>query len=308
MDGVTCEAMEASGVAPCLEHLRDARVTRTSQPMRVRRKERPKDGRTQGRVLGMPTMRDRVVQGALQVILEPMFAADVQPGSSGDRPKRSAHAAGERVAVAMARGKPRVIAGDLHASCDPIRHHVLLATVAPRSNDADVLHLFQGLLKASGSQGVPQGGVISPLLRHRYLTEVARMLERAQEVTRSGTYTYRTYARCADARGMCVEAHRRHDGLLQAVEQRLREALTVLQVTINEEQSRTVDLARGATFRCLGCDFRRVQSQRGAWRPWYTPRRQKRTALLGQVKELCRRHESQPVERVVDLINPILRG
>ena len=107
---------------------------------------------------------------------------------------------------------------------------------------------------------------------------------------------------------LCVEAHRRHAGRLHAVEPRLREALAVLAVTINEEKSRTVDLARGATCSVLGCDFRRVKSRRGAWRPWSTPMRKKRTALLGKLKEIFRRDESQPVERVVDLINPILRG
>jgi len=157
--------------------------------MRVRRKEIPQDGGTQVRVLGMPTMRDRVVQGALQLILEPIVAADVQPGSYGYRPKRSAHAAVERVAEAMARWKTRVIDVDLHAYCDHVRHHVLLAKVATRVNDADVMPLVKGILKASGRQGVPQGGVISPLLSHLYLTEVDRMLERAKEVTRSGTYT-----------------------------------------------------------------------------------------------------------------------
>ena len=105
-----------------------------------------------------------------------------------------------------------------------------------------------------------------------------------------------------------VDAHRRHDWLLQAVEHRLREELAVLQVTINEEKSRRVDLARGETFSFLGFAFRRVKSRRGAWHPWYTPRRKKRTALLGKVKEIFRRSESQPVERVVGLINPILRG
>jgi len=105
-----------------------------------------------------------------------------------------------------------------------------------------------------------------------------------------------------------VDAHRRHAWLLHAVEQRLREELAVLQVTLNEEKSRTVDLARGETFSFLGFDFRRVQSRRGVWRPWYTPMRKKRTALLRQLKAICRRYESQPVERVVDLINPMLRG
>ena len=105
-----------------------------------------------------------------------------------------------------------------------------------------------------------------------------------------------------------MDAHGRHDGLLHAVEQRLREALAVLHVTINEEKSRMVDLARGETFSWLGCDCRRVKSRRGAWRPWYTPRRKKRTALLQKLKEIFRRYESQPVKRVVDLLNPILRG
>ena len=189
IDGVTCEDIAARGVEPLREHRRDALVTRTYHPMRVRRKEIPQDGGTKGRVLGIPTMRDRVVQGALQLILEPLFEADLQPGSYGYRPQRSAHAAVERVAEAIARWKTRGLAVDRQAYCDNIRPHVLLAKVATRSNDADVMHLFQGILKASGSQGVPQGGVRSPLLRNLYLTEVDRMRERAKEVTRSGTYT-----------------------------------------------------------------------------------------------------------------------
>ena len=189
IDGVTLEDIEASGVQPLLEQRRDERVARTYQPMRVRRKAIPKDGGTKVRVLGMPTMRDRVVQGALQLILEPIFAADVQPGSSGYRPKRSAHAAVERVAEAIGSWKTRISDGDLQAYCDNVRHDVLFAKVAKRVNDADVMHLLKGILKASGSKGVPQGGVISPLLSTLSLTEVDRMLERAKEVTRSGTYT-----------------------------------------------------------------------------------------------------------------------
>jgi len=190
IDGVTFEDIEASGVEPFLEHIRDELVTRTYQPRRVRRKEIPKDGGTKVRVLGIPTIRDRVVQGALKVILEPIFEADFQPGSYGYRPKRSAHAAVERVAEAIASWKTRVIDVDLQAYFDNIRHHVLLAKVAARIDDADVMHLLQSILKASGSKGVPQGGVISPLLSNLYLTEVDRMLERAKEVTRSGKYTY----------------------------------------------------------------------------------------------------------------------
>ncbi len=308
VDGVTFEDIEASGVQPFLEQIRDELVARTYQPMRVRRKEIPKDGGTKVRVLGIPTIRDRVVQGALKLILEPIFEADFQPGSYGYRPKRSAHAAVERVAEAIASWKTRVIDVDLQAYFDNVRHHVLLAKVAKRVNDADVMHLVKGILKASGNKGVPQGGVISPLLSNLYLTEVDRMLERAKEVTRSGKYTYIEYARFADDMVILVDAHRRHDWLLQAVEQRLREELAVLEVTINEEKSRKVDLARGETFSFLGFDFRRVKSRRGAWRPWYTPTRKKRTALLRKLKEIFQHHESQPADRVIDLINPVLRG
>jgi RNA-directed DNA polymerase len=84
--------------------------------------------------------------------------------------------------------------------------------------------------------------------------------------------------------------------------------LAVLQVARNEEKSRIVDLAHGETFSFLGFDFRRVKSRRGVWRPWYTPRQKKRTALLRKLKDIFRRYESQPVDRVIDLINPILRG
>jgi RNA-directed DNA polymerase len=308
IDGVTFEDSEASGVEPFLEQIRDELVARTYQPMRVRRKAIPKDAGTKVRVLGIPTIRDRGVQGALKLILEPMFEADFQPGSYGYRPKRSAHAAVERVAEAIVSWKTRVIDVDLQGYFDNVRHHVLLAKVGKRINDAAVMHLLQGILKASGNKGVPQGGGISPLLSNLYLTEVDSMLERAQEVTRNGQYTYSEYARFADDMVIVVDGHGRHEGLLHAVEQRLRKELMVLQVTLNEEKSRTVDLARGETFSFLGFDFRRIKSRRGVWRPWYTPMRKKRTALLRKLKEIFRRYESQPVDRVVDLINPILRG
>ena len=93
------------------------------------------------------------------------------------------------------------------------------------------------MLKAGGNQGVPQGGVISPLLSNIYLTEVDRMLERAKEATRYGKYTYVEYARFADDLVILIDAHQRHDWLMAAVEKRLREELAELQVEINEEKS-----------------------------------------------------------------------
>ena len=127
--------------------------------------------------------------------------------------------------------------------------------MAQRIDDPDVMHLLKIMLKANGRCGVPQGGVISPLLSNLYLTEVDKMLERAKEVTRNGKYTYVEYARFADDLVILIDAHPRHGWLLGAVRKRLREELAALQVEINEEKSRTVDLCRGESFGFLGFDF-----------------------------------------------------
>jgi RNA-directed DNA polymerase len=140
---------------------------------------------------------------------------------------------------------------------------LLLAKVARRVNDPDVLAVLTQMLKASGNQGVPQGGVISPLLSNLYLTEVDRMLERAKAVTRSGQYTAVEYARFADDLVILVDAHPRHAWLLTAVTKRLREELASLQVEVNEDKSRLVDLTKGETFGFLGFTIRRLRSKRG---------------------------------------------
>jgi RNA-directed DNA polymerase len=150
--------------------------------------------------------------------------------------------------------------------------------------------------------------VISPLLSNLYLDEVDRMLERAKEVTRSGQYTYLEYVRYADDLVILVDAYPRHDWLLRAADKRLREELAKLHVEINEEKSRVVDLGKGESFGFLGFEFRRVRSLRGVWRPEYVPKLKKRTALLQKLRDIFRRFQSQPVGRVVALINPILRG
>src|ERR1700752_1916149 len=248
IDGVTFEAIEESGVEGFLKQIQGELVTNTYLPMQARKKEIAKDGGNKIRVLSIPAIRDRVVQGALKLILEPIFEADFQSGSFGYRPKKTAHDAIDRVARAIVQQKTRIIDFDLRAYFDNVRHDRLLAKVARRVDDVDVLHLLKIMLKANGKQVVPQGGVISPLLSNLYLTEVDRMLERAKETTRYGKYTYIEYARFADDLVILIDTHRRHDWLMGAVEKRLREELAELQVEINEEKSRNVDLGRGESF------------------------------------------------------------
>ena len=307
IDGVTFEAIEAGGVERFIGQIREELVTGEYLPLRNRRQEIPKDG-GKVRVLGIPAIRDRVVQGALKLIVEPIFEADFQAGSYGYRPRRSAHAAVKRVAEAIVSNKTRVIDVDLSSYFDNIRHHLLLEKVARRVNDGDVLALLKKILKANGKKGVPQGGVISPLLSNVYLNEVDRMLERAKATTREGQYTYVEYVRWADDLVILVDAYQRHDWLLAAVDKRLREELELLQVAVNEDKSRTVDLAKGDSFGFLGFEFRRVRSLRGVWRPQYSPQMKTRSALLRKLKKIFRRYRSQPVGRVVEIINPILRG
>ena len=137
IDGVTFDAIEAAGVEGFLAQIRDELVTVSYRPQRNRQRAIP----------------------------EPIFEADFQPGSCGYRPKRTAHAAVKLVADAIVRRKTHIIDFDLTAYFDNVRHDRLLEKVAARVNDDEVLHVLKMMLKTTGEKGVPQGGVISPLLR-----------------------------------------------------------------------------------------------------------------------------------------------
>jgi len=309
VDGVTFAAIEESGVDAFLEQIRSELVSRKYVPMPNRKKEIPKDGGKKVRVLGIPCIRDRVVQGALRLILEPIFEADFQPGSFGYRPGRKAYEAVDRVEEAIKQGKTRVIDLDLCAYFDNVKHHILLEKVAARVADRDVLHLLKLILKATGAKGVPQGGVISPLLSNIYLNEVDRMLEKVRRLTRERERTCVQYTRFADDLVVLVDGHPQHDRLLRQVSERIREELAKLEVEVNEEKSRTVDLEKGESFGFLGFDIRRVRSRSGRrWVPLTTPKLKKRTDLLARLKVVFRSLRSQPVQRVIAMINPIIRG
>jgi RNA-directed DNA polymerase len=307
IDGVTFEAIEAEGVKEFLEQLRKELEQHTYRPLRVRTVGIPKaNGGT--RQLSIPAIRDRVVQGALKLILEPIFEADFQPGSFGYRPKRSTSGAIQRVAEAILTNKTYVIDLDLRAYFDSVKHHLVLEKVAKRIDDDAVMGLLRMVLKASGKCGVPQGGVISPLLSNLYLNEVDQMLERAREVTRHRGFAVVEYARFADDLVVLVSAHPSQRWLYRVVEKRLREEFAKLEVEVNEEKSRRVNLKRGERFNFLGFDFWRVRSRADRWMPLIRPQLKKRTALLRQLKVVFRSLRSQPIRNVIEIINPILRG
>ena len=305
IDGVTFETIEKSGLDDFLSVIRDELVTCTYLPLSNRRKEIPK-GEGKVRVLGIPTIKDRVVQGALKLILEPIFEADFQDGSYGYRPKRSAHSAVNRVSEAVINGKTKVIDVDLEAYFDNVEHHILLRKVAQRVNDDKVMWLLKLILKANGKRGISQGSVISPLLANIYLNDVDKMLEKAKEITSRGKYTNIEYARFADDMVICINDD--YKWLTAAAYKRLTQELAKLKVKINSSKTRIVDLTKGHTFSFLGFVYRRVKTRKGKWAVVIIPKIKARTTLLRKLKGIFARFVSQPVSRVIYLINPILRG
>jgi RNA-directed DNA polymerase len=199
IDGVSFKDIEGDGVERFVDQLHKELVERTYRPHRLRKVVIPKAGGG-SRGLLIPTIRDRVVQGALKLIFEPIFEADFQPGSFGYRPKRSAHDAIERVSNAIVQGKTYVIDLDLRAYFDTVTHSLVLDKVAQRVDDDAILRLLKLMLKASGKRGVAQGGVISPLLSNLYLTEVDEILERMKRITAHGSWTALEWTRFADDR------------------------------------------------------------------------------------------------------------
>jgi len=307
IDGVTFEDIERGNVDEFLESIREQLVNKTYLPMRNRRKEIPK-GNGKVRTLGIPTIRDRVVQGALKLILEPIFESDFQEGSYGYRPARTAHQAVDKVSKAIVHGHTKVIDIDLAAYFDTVRHDILLKKVSDRIEDGEILHLLKLILKSSGKRGVPQGGVISPLLSNLYLNEVDKMLEKAKEVTRTGQYTHIEYARFADDLVILVSGHCKWNWLEKAAYQRVMEEFSKLGVQVNLEKTRVVDLKSGDAFEFLGFSFRRKRTLKGKMGVCKVPRMKARTALLSKLKEIFRNHRSQPIGRIIGLVNPILRG
>lgn len=149
VDGVTFEAIEAQGADALLEQIRDELIGRTYKPLPARRQAIPKDG-GKVRVLSIPAIRDRVAQGALKLILEPIFEADFQPGSFGYRPKRTAHDAVQRVAEAIVQQKTRVLDFDLRSYFDNVRRAVQRSIVSPFSNGIEE---FEGQRRTKDSLG-----------------------------------------------------------------------------------------------------------------------------------------------------------
>jgi RNA-directed DNA polymerase len=307
IDGKSFEDIEGEGVEGFLEGIRQGLLDRTYKPMPNRRVEIPKDkGKT--RMLGIPTIKDRVVQGALKLILEPIFEADFKDCSYGYRPKRHAHLAIDRVAKGILQGLTRVVDVDLSGYFDNIKHHILLEKVALRVQDDEIMHLLKLILKANGKKGVPQGGVISPLLSNLYLNEVDEMMEKAREVTRRKGYYNLDFIRSADDMVILVHGHPNEDWLIEKVQKRLKEELDKLQVQMNEEKTKVVNLKEGEYFSFLGFDIRLNKNREGKTYVSKTPRPKKRIEIGRRVKAVLKANWNKPMKEVIFSVNEVIRG
>jgi RNA-directed DNA polymerase len=307
IDRVTFEQVEKSNRTKFLREIESALKDGTYKPMPNRIVEIPKaDGKT--RTLGIATIRDRVVQAAVKLILEPIFESDFQEGSFGYRPMRTAHEATERVKQAIVAQKTRVIDLDLKAYFDTINHGILLEKIAKRVNDDQLMHLIKMMLKANGKVGVPQGSVCSPLFSNLYLNELDKMLEKAKEVTKQGQYSKLEYARFADDLVILVSYHPSADQLWAQVNRRLREELAKLKVQINEEKTKYLDLNKGDKFGFLGFEFRKIKTRSGKLGVLAMPKKEAKQKLKNKIKAIFKHNVSQPLTKIRDIINPMLKG
>jgi RNA-directed DNA polymerase len=308
IDGQTFEDIEAAGLASFLEEVREELISGRYQPQLNRLVDIPKDeGKV--RTLQIPCIRDRVVQGALKLILEAIFEADFCPSSYGYRPRRSPHRALAEVRRSVLRRMSTVIDVDLSRYFDTIRHSVLLDKIAKRVQDPQVLHLVKQILKAGGKIGVPQGGPFSPLAANIYLNEVDWTFDAIRRKTAQGPYEAVNYHRFADDIVITISGHHTKRGWAERALQRLEEQLAPLGVALNREKTKRVDTLKGEAFGFLGFDLRRVPKRKGdGYYLLMTPKKKARKAIKAKIRDIIRHGGATPAKTIVAPINAALAG
>jgi RNA-directed DNA polymerase len=307
IDGQTFAEIEQYGVEKFISELSMEMKNETYKPKKNRKVEIPKEN-GKVRQLGIPGIKDRVVQGAIKLILEPLFEADFSEHSFGYRPGRSQHQAVVRVAQGIKRGFTTVIDADLSAFFDNVDHEILMRKIRRRINDDKLLGLIGRILKASGKKGVAQGGVISPLFSNIYLTVIDRMFEKAIIQTERKGYQQLDYCRFADDIVIVVNGHPALEWLVKKSLRRLKEEMAKLKVNMNMEKTKIVDMNQDETFDFLGFTYRKVSMNTPKEMVSITPKKKKVQNLIAKVREHVRSSASMKVAEMVKGLNDILRG
>ena len=314
VDGVTFAAIEAAGLEAWLAGIRQDLVAKTYTPQPVRRVMIPKRGGGE-RPLGIPTIRDRVVQTAAKLVLEPIFEADLDPAAYGYRPKRSGTDAIKEVHVLLCRGYTEVVDADLSKYFDRIPHDDLMRSVTRRLVDRHVLRLIKLWLKApieeragdgtrrmTGGKrsrcGTPQGGVVSPLLANLYMN---RFLKHWRTSGRGAAYRAHVVAYADDfvilSRGHAAEA------LAWT-----RQVMARLGLVLNEAKT-SVREARRERFDFLGYTFGPHRFRKdGHVYLGASPSKKSVLGLKTKVSDLLVPGNVEPWPEVRDRLNRLLGG
>jgi len=318
VDGMSCQdIIDGPGAAQFLQDLQEELRTERYRPQPVRRVHIPKpDGRL--RPLGIPTVKDRIVQMAALLVLEPIFEADFLDSSFGFRPGKSAHQAIDAIGQHLAAGLREVYDADLQGYFDTIPHDQLLACLRMRIADRSLLHLIGMWLAApveerddSGrttttrpTQGTPQGGVISPLLANIYLHWFEKAFHRPDG---PATWANAKIVRYAD--DFVVLAHYVGPRLIEWIESQLEGRF---RLTINRKKTHVVKLREpGATLDFLGFTFRYDCDRYGRKRKYLNviPSRKSLARLRDRLREITGpRWGWKPAPALIGEVNRYLRG
>ena len=321
VDGQTVHQVEAGyGVEVFLDRLRAGVKDRSFRPVPVRERMIPKPGTTKRRRLGIPALRDRVVQGALKLVLEPIFEADFLPCSYGFRPNRRAHDAVAEVRHFASCSYEWIVEGDIKACFDEISHPALLGRIRVRIGDKRVLALVKAFLKAGilsedgtlvdTQTGTPQGGILSPVIANVALSVldehfVASRLnheERAKR-RRRGLPNYRLI-RYADDWCLAVSGTREQ---AQALRTEAAEVLSTMGLRLSPEKTVITHIDEGLDF--LGWRIQRHR-KRGATKHYVYnyPAKKALRAITAKIKTLCWQDTNLPLAVLLHRLNSRLRG